>query len=249
MSKARPGHLTKRRKMVTLLVGLSVLFFSLGVWQLYRRAGKLHLIKDIQSKVHAHPQDLDELLSTPKVDPHALEYKHVSVNGHFLDLPNRYVRASTRYGFGYWVMSPFETQRGTVLAINRGFVNQEHRKKDQEMNRGNFLSQKKLTGLLRLSEPKGTFLQPNRPKKQIWYSRDVVTLSSSWKISRTIPYFIDLEQSQEEIRDGEPIPGLTQIRLLNNHLVYAITWFSLCLLCVGGTVILFRNDESENKTT
>ncbi len=36
-----------------------------------------------------------------------------------------------------------------------------------------------MTGLLRLSEPKGAFLRSNDPKDDRWYSRDVAAIAAA----------------------------------------------------------------------
>ena len=51
------------------------------------------------------------------------------------------------------------------------------------------------------------------------------------------PYFVDAERAGE----GEPVGGLTVIRFRNDHLVYALTWYTLALMVAGGAVYLTRD--------
>ncbi len=44
-----------------------------------------------------------------------------------------------------------------------------------------------------------------------------------------MPYFIDADASPNP--GGWPLGGLTVIVFPNNHLVYALTWFGLAILC------------------
>jgi surfeit locus 1 family protein len=80
-----------------------------------------------------------------------------------------------------------------------------------------------VTGLLRLTEPKGAFLRSNDPAANRWYSRDVAAIAASQGIATVAPYFIDADRAG----DGWPRGGMTTVRFPNNHLVYALTWFAL----------------------
>ena len=80
-----------------------------------------------------------------------------------------------------------------------------------------------LTGLLRLTEPKGGFLRRNDPAAGRWYSRDVAAIAATQRLGTVAPYFIDADRRG----DGWPRGGMTVVRFPNNHLVYALTWFSL----------------------
>ena len=45
---------------------------------------------------------------------------------------------------------------------------------------------------------------------------------------------IDLQSQQW------PRAGLTQVRFVNNHLVYALTWYGLALMVAGATWLVLR---------
>jgi surfeit locus 1 family protein len=53
------------------------------------------------------------------------------------------------------------------------------------------------------------------------------------------PYFIDADAAANS--GGVPAGGLTVIHFHNNHLVYAITWYALALMTLGGAVIVLRH--------
>ncbi|WP_261295557.1 SURF1 family protein [Sphingomonas hylomeconis] len=89
-----------------------------------------------------------------------------------------------------------------------------------------------ITGLLRLTEPKGGFLRSNDPAKQRWYSRDVAAIAARHRLANVAPYFIDADAARNA--PGAPVGGLTVVAFSNNHLVYAITWYVLAMMTAAG---------------
>ena len=59
-------------------------------------------------------------------------------------------------------------------------------------------------------------------------------------LSETAPYFIDADGPT--VPGRYPIGGLTVVSFPNNHLVYAITWYTLAVM-LGGAVITLGRDE------
>ncbi|PMW08503.1 Surfeit locus 1 family protein, partial [Pseudomonas sp. GW456-11-11-14-TSB2] len=84
-----------------------------------------------------------------------------------------------------------------------------------------------VTGLLRLTEPKGAFLRYNDPGTNRWYSRDVSAISTARGLGPVAPYFIDADAGPAATA---PVGGLTVERFTNNHLVYGLTWFALAVM-------------------
>ncbi len=97
-----------------------------------------------------------------------------------------------------------------------------------------------VTGLLRLSEPGGGFLRSNVPGEDRWYSRDVAAIAAARGIGDVAPYFIDADGAPNQ--GGYPIGGLTRVVFPNNHLVYAITWFSLAAMLAAATIVIGRRE-------
>jgi surfeit locus 1 family protein len=50
-----------------------------------------------------------------------------------------------------------------------------------------------VTGLLRITEPRGGFLRHNNPGANLWYSRDVQAIAAARGLTHVAPYFIDAE--------------------------------------------------------
>lgn len=98
-----------------------------------------------------------------------------------------------------------------------------------------------LTGLLRQSEPRGRVLRPNNPVANRWYSRDVVAIAKARALGVVAPFFIDADAAPNP--GGFPIGGLTVVTFRNAHLVYALTWFALAALSLGGLVIIRKSAQ------
>jgi surfeit locus 1 family protein len=155
------------------------------------------------------------------------EYLHVSVSGRFLNDRETYVRAVTDLGAGYWVLTPFQTDVGYTVLVNRGFVPPELRAPASRAA-GQVHGETTISGLLRMWEPRGGFLRANDPLHDRWYSRDVAAIASLRGLRAVAPYFIDAAAAPSAT--GWPRGGLTVISFPNNHLMYAFTWFGLALL-------------------
>lgn len=235
------------------LAGLTLLgivlfagFAALGTWQVYRLDWKLDLIARVNARVHAEPVAAPGRAQWSALNARRSEYRHVRVSGHYLRAGQTLVRATTRIGRGYWVMTPLVTQRGFIVLINRGFV-ESNGSGGPETPVPPPSGSVAVTGLLRMSEPGGWFLRPNDPKQGRWYSRDVAAIAAyaGLPAGKVAPYFIDAGASAEPGRP--PVGGLTEIHFRNAHLVYAITWYALAGLVVVAAVIVVRFERSRRR--
>lgn len=204
---------------------------ALGVWQVHRRTWKLDLIARVAQRVHAPPIAAPGPPDWPAITAAKDEYLRVRVSGHFLNDRETLVQALTDLGEGFWVLTPLQTDEGFIVLVNRGFVPPERRAATQHSE---IAGETSLTGLLRLSEPKGRFLRPNDPGQNRWYSRDVAAIAAARGLKGIAPYFIDAEAGPNTA--AWPRAGLTVLSFPNNHLVYALTWFSLALMLAGVTL-------------
>nr|WP_249139832.1 SURF1 family protein [Bradyrhizobium japonicum] len=213
-----------------------VLLIALGVWQIERRAWKLALIDRVEQRVHAPAQPIPSPASWPAIGAANDEYRHVSVSGRFLHDRETLVQAVTEEGPGYWVLTPLKRDDGTLVLINRGFVPSERRDVSTRRD-GNPDGLVEITGLLRMTEPKGGFLRNNVPQHNRWYSRDVAAITAARGVREAAPFFVDADAGSQIA--GGPIGGLTVIRFPNNHLIYALTWFALAFMLAGRLFVTF----------
>jgi len=134
------------------------------------------------------------------------------------------------------VMTPLRTDTTTLL-VNRGFVPADRREPATRAP-GQPGGRVTVTGLIRASEPGGGFLRRNDSAADRWTSRDVAAIARARRLGETPPFFLDADATPN--RGGYPLGGLTVIAFADNHLVYALTWFALAALSVGGAALLFR---------
>ena len=237
---AAPGG--RSRFATGALLGLAALgvfvFGALGVWQLERRVWKLALIARVEARVHAAPRAAPGATEWPRITRQAHEYRRISARGRFLGDHETFVRALTELGAGYWVMAPLRTDQGFVVLVNRGFV-PSGRRDAAPAPRG----ETEVTGLLRMSEPKGGFLRSNDPQRDLWYSRDVGAIATRRGLQDVAPYFLD---AQSPSGAGGPVAGLTVLAFPNNHLIYALTWFMLAALSGGAIWNVVKDNRRTN---
>ncbi|WP_328799571.1 SURF1 family protein [Sandaracinobacteroides hominis] len=237
-----PSRRGRRVPSALLAAGLllaAAALAALGFWQLERRAWKQDLIAAVDSRAHAPPVAPPPPAAWGELTAGSHGYLRVQVNGRYLPVKPELVKAVTELGGGYWVMQPLDTGPYRIL-VNRGFV--PAGQKVAPPPSGNV----SVTGLLRLTEPGGGFLRENDPAARKWYSRDVTAISAAMGSGLTAPYFIDADASAfEEARasgagPGTPVGGLTVIRFSDHHMIYALTWFALAILAIGGAWIVWR---------
>jgi surfeit locus 1 family protein len=237
----RPSSPLRLGLLLALALAGILGLLALGTWQVERRAGKLALIDRIESRVGAPASPAPGPAEWPGLDAAGAEYRHVTLTGHFLPGQDRLVQAATLRGAGFWVLAPFRSEAGFLVLVNRGFVAPEQR---DPAARAPAAGPARVTGLLRITEPGGGFLRSNDPAAGRWYSRDVAALGASLGLDRDpgglAPYFIDADATPNP--GGLPVGGLTVVAFHNNHLVYAITWYSLALMLAGATTYLMREE-------
>lgn len=231
---------------VLLLLLLTALLVGLGTWQVERLHWKLDLIARVDARVHAPAVAAPGPAQWADVNAESSEYKHVQASGTFLNDKETQVYASTELGPGYWVLTPLKLADGTIVIVNRGFVPTEKRNPSTRPE-GQIAAETSITGLLRVSEPKGTLLRSNVPTEDRWYSRDVAAIAESRGLQNTAPYFIDADDTKNP--GGLPVGGLTQISFHNSHLVYAITWYGLAVMTLGMAVYLVYFERQRAKAS
>lgn len=227
--------------LAVLLCGALV---ALGTWQVHRRAWKLDLIARVEANAHGAPVAAPGPAAWPALGERDA-YRRVRLAGTWLDLPDTLVQAVTDLGGGFWVLTPLRTDDGFTVLVNRGFVPSNRRVLSGEGIVGG--RRAAVTGLLRPDEPGGGFLRVNDPGADRWYSRDVAAIARARGLAGPVaPYFVDAERRpggapDADLDAGLPVGGLTVIRFHNNHLIYAITWFTLALMVAGGALYLDRD--------
>lgn len=218
---------------VVLMLGLTALFAALGLWQWQRLAAKEALIATVESRMVRNPSDLPAADQWPALDPEFYNYRPLTVTGRFV--PDETVLVFTslssakgKYsGPGYWVMTPFAIEDGGTLFVNRGFVPQRSGPAFAEGG-ATPMGRLTLTGVGRASEAAGGFT-PGASDERIEWVRDTARLARLVDpvLAPVAPLYLDLPAGDP---GALPQGGETVVEFPNNHLGYALTWFSFALL-------------------
>ncbi|TAX47495.1 SURF1 family protein (plasmid) [Rhizobium leguminosarum] len=233
-------HRAKRAIFAVCLILLASALAALGTWQVERLAWKRDLIARVVQRVHAAPVPAPARADWNKINATDDEYRRVTAAGTLANDQETLVYASTALGPGYWVMAPLTLADGTSILVNRGFVPTD-RRDPASRREGEVSGPVEITGLMRMTEPKGSLLQSNDVVADRWYTRDVAAIAHKRGVSAVAPYFIDADATANP--GGLPVGGLTVIAFPNNHLLYAITWYGLAAMVLALLVFILRGER------
>jgi surfeit locus 1 family protein len=202
-----------------------LLCLGLGAWQVQRLYWKEGLIAARAAAVAAAPVPAPDRAILAR----GMEFRHVTADGVFLNDKEILLGATSEAGVnGYWILTPLRQATGRIIFVNRGFLPAELRDRTKRMV-GEPTGPVHVNGLLRLP-PDGRpnwFLPDNRPDLNYWFWVDLPAMAAADKLDRVAPFYIDADATPNP--GGWPKGGVTRLALPNNHLQYAITWFSLAV--------------------
>ena len=167
------------------------------------------------------------------------EYERVRLHGHFLNEREQFVNTALtepkgkRGGFGFMVMTPFQTDAGWIAYVNRGFIPREL--KAPESRPGSEIDgPTTVVGPLRAPYRRDWFMPGDQPQRSEWFSHDpaLYAAAAGFSPGEVAPYIIDAE-FDPSLPDGLPQGGETIVDFPNSHLGYAITWFGLAAGLAG----------------
>jgi surfeit locus 1 family protein len=215
-----------------------LLLLALGFWQVERLFWKKDLIAQRQAAVAAAP------VAAPRSweEARAMEFRHVTDEGAFLNDKENFIGATSEAGRqGYHVLTPFLEPGGRVVFVNRGFIPAEL-KEPAKRAAGQIAGTVRVQGLLRLppAEKPAWFLPDNRPDLNYWFWVDLPAMSAADGLDRVAPFYIDADAMPNP--GGWPKGGVTRLVLPNDHLQYAITWFSLAVALIVIYVLFHRRN-------
>lgn len=205
------------------LGGVAILL-SLGIWQVQRLAWKEGVLAEIAARIAADPVALP---LAP--DPEADRYLPVTLAGRF-DAPFVRVLVSQKgMGAGYRLIAAFETETGRRVLVDRGViaiaVEMPVPSPDRPVT---------VIGNLHWPDERDGFTPENDLGANIWFARDVADLAVHLGAEPVLVIARDITPPEAPIT---PLPvGIDNIP--NDHLSYAVTWFSLALVWMGMTLFL-----------
>lgn len=213
-----------KRYVFAILLGLSglVILIGLGVWQVQRLAWKEGILAEIEAKISADP------VALPAVPVAARDqYLPVVVTGQFDGEQLRVLASLKQVGPGYRLVAAFQTTDGRRIMVDRGF-------QPLEETAGKATGPATIRGNLHWPDEVDSYTPSQPDKGGLWFARDVPAMASALK---TEPVFVVTWTTDPADPALIAIPVDTT-HIPNDHLTYAITWFSLAVVWLGMTLYL-----------
>ena len=189
------------------------MFCFLGTWQLYRLQWKQALISEISLGLKSPAIKYSSAINK--------NYQRVVLFGVYNFKNQIYLYSLNEKGRpGFDVITPFQTLKGEDVLINRGWIRKELKNKPEI----NLIKNNKIQGLLKRNTKKNIFKPKNNIQENIWFSINLIDVK---KITgkKFTNFLVYLEDEKINI----PSPKKISIDLPNNHLKYAITWYSISI--------------------
>lgn len=208
--------------LVLGVAGVAILM-SLGIWQMQRLAWKEGILAEIEARITAAPLALPEA-----PDPERDRYLPVIVEGRFDPGFVRVLVSQKGMGAGYRIISVLVTQGGRRVLVDRGVIPVAAQMPEA--------SQAPVTVIGNLHWPadRDGFTPANDLDDNLWFARDVTDLAAHLDTEPVLVIARAIDPATTQIR---PLAvGIDNIP--NDHLSYAITWFSLAAVWLGMTVFL-----------
>ncbi len=202
------------------LVGITLLC-SLGVWQLKRLDWKTKILVSIEQRIFSEPRQIPSILVKDRD-----QYLSVKSSGIIQSQEIHVLTSLKNIGPGFLVISPLKLSNGDKIMIEKGFI------PETEKNLDRFVGEASIVGnLLWPNEIDGFTPEPNI-EKNIWFGRDLNRMA---EYLETDPVLVIARAISPA---GKPLPQRVGAHIANNHLSYAITWFSLACVWLGMTILL-----------
>ena len=213
-----------RRWLPPLVLGLmlAALLASLGFWQLRRMAEKTAQLEAIQRGIEQQPVPLPAA-----IDP-SMKYRPVYAAGTTTGEEILVLSGTHDLGGGYNVISAFQTEDGRRIMVDRGFIPQDDRRKPRPP------VALTVAGNLHWPDEKGRSTPEPDLKAGIWFAREVPRMAEHLG---TEPVLVVASAVQGDAQGVMPMP-LDIGGIPNNHLSYAVQWFTFALICFGMTMAL-----------
>ncbi|KAK9815229.1 hypothetical protein WJX72_000329 [[Myrmecia] bisecta] len=235
-----------------LLVPAAIAGF-LGCWQVNRRQWKQELLQRRTAALQAEPVDILQAVDVPE------EYTRVTCRGElqhdksvFLGPRPRTVMGTSTPG--YVVITPLRAPDwGRAVLVARGWAPAEWRDDASLRQRSEPAGEVQVTGVVRGSENRSSFVPDNQPERGAWYWIDVPALAHACGLPSdtplvevmtaepaeparsAVPTSMDVlamrtsvPHVEEQYPLAKPAADLLQFSVMpDDHRNYALIWFSL----------------------
>ena len=209
----------KIKKTFTLVsIIISLICFSLSIWQVKRLEWKKNLISNIEKAYNSDSININVLSG----DLRNFKFKNVYLEGTFINEKSMFLGPRVNKDqVGYHLITPFLLKDGRYILTNRGWLKEIIKITEQKKE---YL----IKGILKESDIKNIFTPKNNMKKNLWFYISTKQMSEFSEIKLVDNIFVDLIGSNPN--DRLTIINSSIPKIVNNHLQYVITWAILGLL-------------------
>ncbi len=209
------------RLLFPLVIGLfgAVGLVALGTWQVQRLTWKAAVLADITARISAAPVDLPVA-----PDQERNTYLPVQVAGKFTGEELHVLVSVKVRGAGYRIISAFESGDRRIM-IDRGYVPLAAKDATRAA------TEARVIGNLHWPDEIDGFTPDPELSAAIWFARDVGAMAEALD---TEPVLVIVRSQSPEDHSVTPLPVNTS-GIPNDHLGYAITWFSLAIVWLAMT--------------
>ena len=237
------GYIFRPALGPTMLTVLGMVFMVLlGSWEVQRLFWKQDLINTSQSRFAA-------LLVTPppanadSVTVGEFEFYRVRIEGMFLHDHEMFLAArSLMSHLGYHVITPLQRADGSLVLVDRGWVPLDY-KDPASRAAAQIEGTVWLEGVIRVDGRKSRFTLDNVPEENFWFYVDLPAMASYVGQDPFASWYV--EASATPNPGGFPVGGQSKLDLPNDHLQYALTWYSL-VLALFVIYLIYNNKGAEN---
>ncbi|MFP7570314.1 SURF1 family protein [Marivita sp. S2033] len=213
------------RIVVPLLFGLigAAILLVLGTWQMQRLDWKRGVLSQIEERIAGEPAALPAL---GNANPEQDRYQPVALSGQIGEEELLVLVSQKRVGAGYRVISPLVLESGRRILLDRGFVAVDQRDTDRTRT-----GDVEVQGNLHWPDDRTSATPENDIAGNTWFARDIDQMADA----------LDTESLLVIARNISPAdPGVTPLPvdtsgIPNDHLQYALTWYSLAAIWLGMT--------------
>lgn len=226
---AKPAYPIPLWATVFTILGIIILC-TLGMWQLQRLDEKKVLLAKIEASTAVDPMEQRLRAATfINAEQRGQDFIAGHVIGRYLHRHEIILGPRTYEGLsGYHVITPVILEDGGTLLVNRGWVPDD--KTDPESRSASLTpGSAVITGIARKPESKGRFTPDNQPEEGKWFWPDMKAIAKTHQLINVMPYMFYAQSSQFQTYSF-PRPLNTTWKPANNHLGYALFWFTMAFI-------------------
>ena len=189
----------------------------MGTWQVYRLYLKNNLISDLEKNLKTSSINFN-------VD---IDKEYTKILFKKKDLNTKIFLYHLNKGeIGFKVIVPYEINSSLLVLVDKGWI----RKDKINLIKNTLFNDDIIEGYTRKIREKNLFTPNNNIKEDFLYSIEIDNLKKS--LNKNIYPLLIIQTSKT---NKDIIPNDYEVRLPNNHLQYAITWYGLAIF----TIIFF----------